>query len=104
MKKITKQQMIDFIMAQPDDRPINMRQNEFDVNKDDCGCLMVEFAKDYHNITEGRIYAGLELMGIKDNDRHINLSQLGFSIRDLVKNSFLNDSKNFGELKKSLKN
>ena len=40
---VTKQQMIDYIFAQPDERRVNFSQNYF---HNDCGCVMVHYGKD----------------------------------------------------------
>lgn len=47
MITVTKQQMIDFCFAQPDDRKVDFFANEIG---DDCGCVMVHYGA-AHNIT-----------------------------------------------------
>lgn len=41
--QVTKQQMIDYIFSQPDDRRVNFRENWAN---QDCGCVMVHYGKD----------------------------------------------------------
>lgn len=43
MRTVTKQELIDFVDAQPDDRPVDF--NQF-YSIEDCGCLMVHFGKE----------------------------------------------------------
>lgn len=43
MKIVTIQEMVDYIMAQPPDRKVNWVENE---SKNECGCLMIQFARD----------------------------------------------------------
>jgi len=52
MISISKQQLLDFINNQPDDRQVNFSENS---SRDSCGCLMVHMAKDlgYDNFTCG---------------------------------------------------
>lgn len=42
MIKVTEKEIIDFIMAQPRDRPLNMNDN---FTSDECGCIMVHYGK-----------------------------------------------------------
>jgi len=103
MHKITKQKMVDFIMAQPDSRPVNMLTNLFTHGEDECGCLMVEYVKDLFEIEKGQIAAGITNISIKNDDTKIKcVAELDFSMRNLLQSSFVNPSKTFGELKKCL--
>lgn len=43
MIKVTEKEMIDFIMAQPRDRPLNMYDN---YANDKCGCVMVHYGQE----------------------------------------------------------
>jgi hypothetical protein len=99
---ITKQQMIDFIMAQPDDRPINMLNPDYYPSSNKCGCLMVEYAKDNFKISDECINVGFSAI-YKGNDME-DVAELTFDMDDLVIGGFENESKTFGELKKHLKN
>ncbi len=45
MITLTKQQVIDFINSQPDDREVNMNQND---SEDSCGCLLIHLARQYY--------------------------------------------------------
>jgi hypothetical protein len=46
MKNVTKQEVIDFIKSQPDDREVDMQQSNSDYK---CGCVMVHYAQDVLN-------------------------------------------------------
>lgn len=39
---VTKQDMVDFINSQPDDKEVNFLENTY---SDQCGCVMVHYAK-----------------------------------------------------------
>lgn len=39
---VTRQDMVDFIMAQPDEREVDFDQTRI---RDECGCLMVQYGK-----------------------------------------------------------
>lgn len=41
--KVTKQDIVDFIRKQPDDRKVSMNQTKYD---DKCGCVMVQYGKE----------------------------------------------------------
>lgn len=43
MIEVTEKEMIDFIMAQPRDRPLNMYDN---YANDKCGCVMVHYGQE----------------------------------------------------------
>jgi hypothetical protein len=43
IKKITEQQIIDYIKEQPEDRKVNMNEP---MSSAKCGCVMVHYAKD----------------------------------------------------------
>ena len=51
----TKEKFIDFVLAQPDDRPISMADI---ASNEDCGCVMVHFGK--------------EVLGLKDFACHFD--------------------------------
>jgi hypothetical protein len=98
---ITKKEMFDYIMKQPDDRPIDMLQCNVLPNSTECGCLMVEYTKDVFGITDASISTGHT--GIYAGDNMDDVAELAFDMYDFVKNGFENESKTFGELKKCLK-
>ncbi len=58
----------DFILAQPDDRPIAMHENKIN---SECGCLLIHFAR-HHNypagITAFNEPSGASFSGILDKD------------------------------------
>lgn len=49
MKTITDQEIVDFIKAQPDDRPVRMGQCE---SSNSCGCIMVHYGREVLHIEE----------------------------------------------------
>jgi len=103
MHKITEQKMRDFIMAQPDDRPVKMSTNVFHHNKDKCGCLMVEYVKDLFEVEKGKIFAGFSTISVGDDETKCKcVAELDFGMHTLIDCSFKNPSKTFGELKKCL--
>jgi hypothetical protein len=53
IKTVTKQQMAEFIMEQPDDREVEFRES---IAVSDCGCIMIQYAE--HNVPWTK-YCGL---------------------------------------------
>ena len=49
MKKVTTQEIVDFIFAQPRDRKVEMKEAS---SCDSCGCLMVQYGKEELKIEE----------------------------------------------------
>jgi hypothetical protein len=96
--------MIDFIMAQPDDRPINMSKNLYKHGEDECGCLMVEYVKDLFEVERGQVAAGLTNISIDNGEtKKIKcVAEIDFSMKNLLQYSFSNTSNTFGELKRSI--
>jgi hypothetical protein len=43
MFKVNKEEFAQYVIDQPDDRPVNFGESYYE---DDCGCLMVHFGKD----------------------------------------------------------
>lgn len=93
MKIITKQEIIDFIKSQPDDRPVNMRQM---VSTDSCGCFMVHYGKEVLEIKRP-FFCGFQDFF----NTHYSLEE---SIFDIVKYNTIGASefKTYGEFKKHL--
>lgn len=49
IRKVTKQEIVEFIMAQPAERPLNMFES---LSSDICGCPMVHFGREVLHIKE----------------------------------------------------
>lgn len=92
--KVTEKQMRDFILAQPDDRPINMQENKSNAP---CGCIMIQYGRE-HGFGNGCDVGMLCWIPPIGTVR----ASMTFSMRDLIDNDFSNQSKTFGELKKCL--
>ena len=43
MLEVTKKEIAEFIKEQPDDRPLDMKENKID---NECGCLMIHYARE----------------------------------------------------------
>lgn len=63
MITVTKQQMIDYCFAQPDDRQVDFEEN-YARNK--CGCVMVQYGKDNGIEFEGCGYRSWEASPCND--------------------------------------
>jgi hypothetical protein len=107
MKKIIlvdKKGFIDWIKAQPDDRPMDMAGSSNTDRR--CKCPMVQYAEE--NFPKGVLpeewacgYSVWEDQGII-NDAVFAKFKDGKQIDHFIKSGVLNDSKTFGELKKSI--
>ena len=94
MITVTKQELIDFVDAQPDDRHIDFQQF---YSTEDCGCLMIHFGKEVLNI-KGRFYCdNSRWMGANHALAHLHGENLIFY--NIVSNSQV---KTYGELKLNL--
>lgn len=94
MRIVTKQELIDFVDAQPDDRPIDFQQF---YSTEDCGCLMIHFGKEVLNL-KGRFYCdNSRWKGA--NDTLAYLQGDNFIFYNIVSNSHV---KTYGELKLNL--
>lgn len=104
---VTKQQLLDFVNTQSDDRPIDFNQNE---SFEECGCLMVHYGKEVlckslFTCDNSRWW---ELVS-KDGLTKANFSKGPIAILekdyliffDIVRNSL--SIKTYGELKKNLR-
>lgn len=94
-KKISLEEMRDYILAQPDDRPVDMLMNNN--RKDQCGCVMIEYARD-HDIPCSSVGTRTFFRIGAESD-----AELDFQMRDLIEGAFNARPKNFGELKQLLK-
>ena len=99
MTNITKQDMIDFILSQPDGRKVDMAKSRAE-NKRLCGCVMVQYADETLN-HKGRVECGTTVILDKKAE---TIGELDFQLREIIENGYFNESKTFGELKKCLKN
>jgi len=99
MKNITKQEMLDFILSQPDEKKVDMLNPRVG-NKKVCGCVMVQYAYEKLN-HKGYVECGTTVILDKTST---TIGQLDFELREIIENGYLNNSKTFGELKKCLKN
>lgn len=92
MSKVTKEDLVNFINRQPDDRPINFKENK---SSDTCGCLMVHYAKSlgYDNFSCG-------IFTISSDDDYkslLTLTRLASSI--ICENIHSDEIKTYKELK-----
>lgn len=85
---VTTKEILDFIDGQPDDRPVNLNEND---STDECGCVMVHYGKEV---------LGLEdfVCGFRRIGDFIDLEQL---INKIVDFDGIRP-KNYGELKKRI--
>jgi hypothetical protein len=69
---ISKQQIVNFIKAQPADRPVNMQEAG---SSCECGCIMVHYGKEVLGLKEV-FFCGRTIIGPKD--------QLDTDIGDII--------------------
>jgi hypothetical protein len=93
MKTITIEEMRAYILAQPDDKPVRMREFTSEHN---CGCLMVHYGRDvlgFRDFSCGavgfyeKVYAGGREAVLK------------FEMRSLIFRGLNCDAETYGELK-----
>ena len=96
MIKVTEKEMIDFIMAQPRDRPLNMYDNYTD---DKCGCVMVHYGQAKGFEFDGCGYNEWEKEYEDDNPIVVAKLANDRLYYDFVKNS----TKTYGEAQDKLK-
>lgn len=92
-----------FILAQPDDRPVNMEQGIKDSHAI-CGCAMVHFAEQYaeeNNFLPNEISCGFCFISF-NNEAKLVLTEPIFSLFDATPFT-MPLAKTYGELKKLLK-
>jgi hypothetical protein len=91
-----KEDLLNYINSQPDDRPINFSQNN---TNDSCGCLMVHYFKDlgYKNFSCG-------LFTIMDLDTKNGKTVLDKHAAYLIAKCMGSGIKNYKELKDYLTN
>lgn len=96
-KIITNQEFIDFINSQPDNRSIDM----LDDNGDGCGCVMIHYGQDV--LKYSRPSAGTVCIWEKNNFDE-TVVQMEKDIFNFIPNSYWESIKNYGDVKKLLHN
>ncbi len=71
--ELTKEQIKEFIFAQPDERPIKMGEISATGKDDRCGCLLIHLFRHYYPDYKGCIEAGFAA-DVKSNDDNIKLN------------------------------
>lgn len=98
MITVTLEQLREYAMAQPDERPINFYDNH---NIHPCGCLMVHYGREY--LPEFGVCGfwgwGDPLLDAED----VALLADGRDIRDLVPFEMWSDIRTYGQLKQHLR-
>ena len=114
MITVTKEQLLEYITKQPNDRPINFVENFFDQTIDKCGCLMVQYARDnFPNPSEyyGCGFSKWELLEKGwDDEYEVNLTGAILADDASITNIFLyscpyislQSCKTYGEIKQLL--
>ena len=93
---VTKEDFVDWIMAQDDSKPVNMSEINGDCQ---CGCVMVQYAKEVLHMEPSKIFCALSLFEeIKMDSTH---NRLNTSILEIIKGHW-SEINNFGDLKKRL--
>jgi hypothetical protein len=100
---VTAQQIKDYVLGQPDDKPVN---NENNYSNSNCGCVMIQYGKEKLGLND--FSCGFSVWEILDDDEYNPIFELedGLIISDIFKiSSWTNftNIKTFGELKKHCK-
>lgn len=95
MKLISRKEFVDWIMEQPDDRPVDMGSSFS--SDTSCGCLMVQYGREVLRMNN-YFSCGFSRFIARADDEDAVFD--GFSISDIVP---LLDGESFGEIKKGLK-
>jgi len=98
MLKVTKQEILKFIEAQPDDREVYMADN-FSHRR--CGCIMIHYGKEVLNIKNrfGCGFSSWELLDNDDDNDRVCYADMDFPIDEIAP---LNFQGTYGELKNKL--
>ena len=93
MKTYEEKELFDWMMAQPDDRPVNMTTNYFE---DSCGCLLTQFFK-----SKGEVGSYSLICGELQDRNFKDVAIVNLSKESIVEwfGQKLFDVKFFGELK-----
>lgn len=92
---ITSQEILDFISKQPDDRPINFRENYSD---ESCGCVMIHYGKDV--LKMGDFSCGYDTFHDKKSEVYRLENDIFLMLG--MKYSNLDEIKTYGQLKQHL--
>jgi hypothetical protein len=95
MKKITFEELRNYIISQDDGRPVNMLHNHW---SDSCGCVMMHYAADV--LTVEKPCAGYA--SIYDEVMN-DVACLSFQMNDLITDAFSCEARTYGELKSRLR-
>jgi hypothetical protein len=98
MKTITKQELIDYINSQPDDKRVDMRQCSVLGN---CGCVMVQYSKEILNITDP-FWCGYHVIYVNNFPEYA----LGAddNIDDIIDGDHWDEIETYADVRKFLKN
>ena len=96
MQYITMKEMREYILSQPDEKPVNMKVNHSPVGSEQCGCLMVQYAHEVLKLDD--VNCGMNSI----HNRRGKQAHVDFNMGRLIDMGFTNHSKTFGELKKYL--
>ena len=98
MLKVTKEEILKFIEAQPDDREVYMGDN---FSNRRCGCIMIHYGKEVLNIKNrfGCGFSSWELFNNDDDDDLVCYADMDFPITDIAQLDFQGT---YGELKNRL--
>ena len=96
MQYITMKEMREYILSQPDEKPINMKVNHTPVGDEQCGCLMVQYAHEVLKMND------VNCGWCSINNHSGKQAHTDFTMGRLIDGGFANHSKTFGELKKCL--
>jgi hypothetical protein len=95
MKKITFEELHNYIISQDDDRHVNMTHNHW---SDSCGCVMMHYATDVLTIEKPCAgYASIY------DEAMTAVAHLSFQMNDLIDVAFTCKARNYGELKSRLR-
>jgi hypothetical protein len=96
MKKITFEELHNYIISQDDSRPVNMVHNHW---SDSCGCVMLHYAADV--LAVEKPCAGYA--AIYDEAMNAAAGLLSFQMNDLIIDAFACEARTYGELKSRLR-
>lgn len=98
MKIVETKDILEFVMAQPDDRPVDMGNN---VANAKCGCVMIDYGREVLGFEEFACgYSAWEK--VDSDNRHIAKIKGEQSIFDLLNISAHRSVKTYGEIKQKI--
>jgi hypothetical protein len=95
MIRITQQDLLDFIQAQPDDRPVDMNENK---SADHCGCLAVQYMRSNHPDVK---FNFASICGVATETERVAHSDIRFA--DFVPTGVFTWKGTYGQIKKFLR-